>query len=97
VEDDVPIEIMDPANSVLFLGSGFSANATNIAGRSVPAGNPLIAQLAKELDEDPSDLDLKSAADEFLERSDLNLYDLLYKTFTISEVLDYQKDIVSLP
>lgn len=93
----MPIEILDPANSVLFLGSGFSANATNIAGSPVPAGHPLLERLAKELDEDPGELDLKSAADEFLSRSDLSLYDLLYETFTISVALDYQSDIVSLP
>jgi SIR2-like domain len=97
VEGDVPIEILDPANSVLFLGSGFSAGATNIARGQVPAGHPLLERLAKALDEDPSELDLKSAADEFLGRCDLSLYELLYETFTISEVLDYQRDIVSLP
>jgi hypothetical protein len=97
VEGDVPIEILDPANSVLFLGSGFSADATNIARSPVPAGHPLLERLAKALDEDPNELDLKSAADEFLDRFDLSLYQLLYETFTISEVLDYQRDIVSLP
>ncbi len=93
----MPIEILDPANSVLFLGSGFSADATNIARSPVPAGHPLLERLAKALDEDPNELDLKSAADEFLDRFDLSLYQLLYETFTISEVLDYQRDIVSLP
>ncbi|WP_193171271.1 SIR2 family protein [Nisaea nitritireducens] len=93
----MPIEVLDPANSILFLGSGFSANATSIAGSPVPAGHPLLARLAEALDEDPNDLDLKSAADEFLSRSDLSLYELLYETFTISKALDYQRNIVSLP
>lgn len=93
----MPIETLDPANSVLFLGSGFSAGATNIARSPVPTGHPLLERLAKSLDEDPKELDLKSAADEFLGRSDLSLYELLYETFTISEVLPHQRDILSLP
>lgn len=91
------LRILDPENSTLFLGSGFSVGATNIAGSVVPPGHPLTERLARELDEDPKELDLKSAADEFLSRSDLSLYGLLYETFTISKVLDYQREILSLP
>lgn len=36
----LPIETLDPKNSVLFLGSGFSAKATNIANEELPAGQP---------------------------------------------------------
>lgn len=93
----MPIKTLDPANSVLFLGSGFSAGATNIAKEKVPAGRPLLERLANLLGEDPKDLDLKSAADEFLSRSDLSLYELLYETFTISKLLPYQRDILALP
>ncbi|AMM84376.1 SIR2 family protein [Martelella sp. AD-3] len=93
----MPLEILDPENSTLFLGSGFSANATNIARSPVPAGDPLLERLADELEEDPKELDLKAAADEFLSRSDLSLFELLYETFTISKVLDYQREILSLP
>lgn len=91
------IKTLDPENSVLFLGSGFSAGAINIANGEVPAGHPLLELLAKALDEDVKDLDLKSAADEFLSKGSLSLYDLLYETFTISTVLPYQRDIISLP
>jgi hypothetical protein len=93
----MPINTLDPANSVLFLGSGFSAGATNIAGEKVPIGHPLLERLAAALDEDVKNLELKSAADEFLSRNDLSLYDLLYETFTISNPLSYQNDIISLP
>jgi hypothetical protein len=93
----MPIESLDPANSVLFLGSGFSAGATNIAKEKIPAGHPLLERLAGLLGEDPKDLDLKSAADEFLSRSDLSLYELLYETFTTSELLPYQRDVLALP
>lgn len=93
----MPIETLDPANSVLFLGSGFSAGATNIAKQKVPAGHPLLERLATALGEEVKDLDLKSAADEFLSRNDLSLYELLYETFTISDLLPHQRSIVSLP
>lgn len=91
------IENLDPANSVLFLGSGFSAGATNIANNEVPAGYPLVERLAAALEEEAKDLNLKSAADEYLRRTDLSLYNLLYETFTVSEPKSYQRDIVSLP
>ncbi|MBF0860213.1 hypothetical protein HKD24_13520 [Gluconobacter sp. LMG 31484] len=93
----MPIEILDPANSLLFLGSGFSAGATSIANEKVPAGHPLLLKLSKALGENPEDLDLKAAADEFLARSDDSLYNLLYETFTISKILTYQREILSLP
>lgn len=93
----MPVDSLDPANSVLFLGSGFSAGAINIAKSVLPAGYPLLERLALALGEDVNDLELKSAADEFLSRTDLSLYDLLYETFTVSETLPYQREIVSLP
>lgn len=93
----MPIETLDPKNSVLFLGSGFSANATNIVNEELPAGQPLLTRLADAIGESPSDHDLKSAADAYSDRFDLSIYDILYNTFTVSDVLQYQKDILSLP
>lgn len=93
----MPIESLDPANSVLFLGSGFSAGAINISKAILPAGYPLLERLADVLGEEVNDLDLKSAADEFLIRTELSLYELLYNTFTVTNVLPYQRDIILLP
>lgn len=93
----MPIETLDPKNSVLFLGSGFSADATNIANEKLPAGQPLLERLAEAIGESPRDHDLKSAADAFARRFDVSLYEILYNTFTVSFVLDYQRDIISLP
>lgn len=93
----MPIETLDPKNSVLFLGSGFSADATNIANEKLPAGQPLLERLAEAIGESPRDHDLKSAADGFARRFDVSLYEILYNTFTVSSVLDYQRDILSLP
>ncbi|MBD8701625.1 hypothetical protein IFT54_17550 [Sphingomonas sp. CFBP 13714] len=93
----MPIDTLDPKNSVLFLGSGFSADATNIAREKLPAGQPLLERLAEAIGQSPRDHDLKSAADAFSHRFDVSLYDILYNTFTVSSVLDYQKYILSLP
>ncbi|WP_026359345.1 SIR2 family protein [Sphingomonas sp. PR090111-T3T-6A] len=93
----MPIETLDPKNSILFLGSGFSAGAFNIANEKLPAGESLLARLAEAIDENPNDHDLKSVADEFSHRFDTSLHEILYNTFTVSSVLDYQREIISLP
>jgi hypothetical protein len=93
----LPIDSLDPKNSVLFLGSGFSAKATNIVSEELPAGQPLLDRLAAAIRESPNDHDLKSVADAFSDRFDLSIYDILYNTFTVSEVLEYQREILSLP
>ncbi|WP_158551969.1 SIR2 family protein [Komagataeibacter melaceti] len=91
------IETFDPKNSVLFLGSGFSANATNILDEKLPAGESLLEILAKAIEESPKDHDLKSVADAYSRRFDVSLHDILHNTFTVSSVLDYQREILSLP
>ena len=93
----MPIETLDPKNSVLFLGSGFSSGATNIVSEKLPAGKPLLERLAEAIGESPRDHDLKSVADAFSHRFDVSLYDILYNTVTVSSVLVYQKEILSLP
>jgi hypothetical protein len=91
------IETLDPKNSVLFLGSGFSANATNIVGEKLPGGDALLDLLAKAIEESPREHDLKSVADAYSRRFDVSLHDILYNTFTVSSVLNYQREILSLP
>lgn len=93
----MPIETLDPENSVLFLGSGFSAGATNIVSEKLPAGQPLLERLAEAIGESHREHDLKSVADAFSHRFDVSLYDILYNTFTVVSVLDYQREILSLP
>jgi hypothetical protein len=97
MEATVPVERIDPKNAVLFLGSGFSAKAKNIANEEVPAGHGLLQQLASALGENPDELDLKSAADAYARRFDISLYDLLYKTFTVCEAQGFQREILALP
>lgn len=93
----MPIKTLDPKNSILFLGSGFSAGAFNIVSEKLPAGQSLLERLAEALGEPHTEHDLKSVADAFAHRFDVSLYDILYNTFTVSSVLDYQREILSLP
>eukprot|EP01030_Chromulinospumella_sphaerica_P020998 gene20998-20925_t len=87
----------DAANSILFIGSGFSAGATNIGREKLPTGNPLKSNLARILGVSPNDYSLRSIVADFRERPDLDLYQTLYETFTIAQPLDFQREILALP
>lgn len=91
------IETIDAANSILFVGSGFSAGAENIAKDTLPAGNPLKEKLAKILEINPNDYTLRTIVDEFRSRPDLDLYKILYETFTVTKPSEYQRQILNLP
>src|SRR6266851_10439068 len=86
------LEILDIEGSVLFLGSGFSRGAENIRGTKLPVGKELREELAAMLGIDSNEYDLKTIADEFVSRSDLNLYQTLYNLFTVRKLQDYQKE-----
>jgi hypothetical protein len=88
---------LDPAQSVLFLGSGFSADARNIRREKLPTGTQLRDQFAKILGVSPADYDLKTLADEMASRPSVNLYQTLYQIFTVKELQPYQKKILRLP
>jgi hypothetical protein len=93
----IPADV-DIASSILFLGSGFSCDATNILGTTVPSGIELKNILADTLDvRDLAPYDLKTLADEFAARADPGLYQLLYNLFTIQSVADYQRDLLQMP
>jgi len=47
--DTTPIQEFDPERSILFLGSGFSLGATNIANDSPPNGKGLRRHFIKQL------------------------------------------------
>jgi hypothetical protein len=81
-------------NSLLFLGSGFSAGATNIAGKELPTGAGLKEQLAKILGIDSRGYDLKTLADEAVSAG-TNLYQLLYRNFTVKKLTAEQDTILA--
>ena len=93
---EIPSDI-NTAGSVLFLGSGFSRSATNIRNENVPTGIGLKNEFASLLGVDPNEHDLSTLADVVASRQDLNLYQILYEIFTVKEVKDYQKKLLSLP
>lgn len=89
-------EIYAP-ESILFLGSGFSRGARNIRGQNLPTGRELRRNFAKMLNVDPDQYNLQTLADEIASRQDLNLYQILYETFTVRNVQEYQNEILKLP
>ena len=92
----IPKDI-DFSSSILFVGSGFSCDATNIQGKSVPNGTELRKLFATTLGVEESMYDLKTLADEFTAQNNESLYQILYDTFTVAKISPYQKDLLNLP
>lgn len=88
------METLSPNSSILFLGSGFSAGATNIAGEALPLAGGLKSKFSKILQLSDDSLDLKNLADEIDYKNDPPLYDLLYDTFTAGAVSPAQRSII---
>ena len=88
---------LDPPGSILFLGSGFTQSATNILGTNPPTGLGLRQELAQLLAVDPNAYSLAVLADEVANRSDLDLYQILYELFTISAIQNAHENILRLP
>jgi len=93
MSSNLPTEL-DSQNSILFLGSGFSQGAVNIQNGNLPIGGVLKAILAKDLEVDPNDYDLKTLSDEYASRSNLSLYQKLYHLFTVQKLTTDQKEIL---
>jgi hypothetical protein len=88
---------LDPPASVLFLGSGFTHDATNIRGDNVPTGAHLRTLLADLVGVSPSAYDLKVLAEELASQPNSPLRQLLYDLFTIKELSADQIDILKHP
>lgn len=87
----------DPSSSVLFLGSGFSVEATNIVGENPPVGDGLRKKFLKLLELDESEAsDLKDLA-EYAFQNGNDVLKLLREQFTIANVSDNQAAILSQP
>jgi hypothetical protein len=63
-------ETLDPASTLLFLGSGFSSQATNILSANPPVGSGLAEEFERQLGVDHGELDLKVLANEMSFRTD---------------------------
>ena len=93
---DLPTEL-DASGSILFLGSGFSRDARNIRGHNLPTGQELKNEFAAILGVDSNQYNLQMLTEEIGSRKDVNLYQMLYETFTVSEIQDHQSVILRLP
>lgn len=82
----------DPTRSVLFLGSGFSIEATNCINEHLPAGDDLRKKILKSLNDPDLDADLKDVAF-YAVQSGLNLSRLLADTFTVKSLSADQEEI----
>ena len=82
------------AETVLFLGAGFSNGAVNICGKNVPTGDQFKAQLANLLEVDSTLHDFQTLADEVHSLEGVSLYQMLYKLFTVKDVQPAQVDIL---
>jgi hypothetical protein len=91
----IAIEELDTSSSILFLGSGFSRDATNIAGTTLPIGDGLMKALANEIKADPDQYDLRTLADEAASMQDFSLYDFLYHIYTVKPLQNNQIVILS--
>jgi len=86
----------DPESSILFLGSGFSLGATNIAGKNPPNGIGLRKHFIEQLGL-PSETtyDLQVLTEEFAEKNAQKLRDELYRIFRVETLSDSQKAILN--
>ncbi|WP_116599215.1 SIR2 family protein [Primorskyibacter marinus] len=89
-------ENFDTERCLLFLGSGFSAAATNKRSGNPPVGNGLQKTILSEIDEENADIDLKDAAS-YAARRGVDLYGLLHELFVITGLNDEQKTILDKP
>lgn len=89
---------VDPESSILFLGSGFSLGAKNIANASPPNGKGLrrhfIQQLKLPAD---TDYDLQVLSEEFAEDDPRKLRDELYRIFRLTELTAGQTAVLNDP
>lgn len=83
--------------AVLFLGSGFSADATGLNGEDMPIASVLADEIGK-IGEFEAHKDLRYAADRYLDEKDPNLLiKLLRQTFTVKNVAPHHRDIANAP
>lgn len=90
------IGTISPRDSVIFLGSGFSLEATNIGGTNPPNGAALRKHFIELLNLSPdTTYDLQILTEEFAERDASLLSKELYRIFRVSSPSQNQIDIFS--
>ncbi len=94
-------ELIEAGTSILFLGAGFSAEATNVAGNPIRDVEGLIKLLLDEIGEKPEGYDLDSAADEYVRffgsKGPEKVTRVLHANFRSKSFSDEQRLIVCQP
>ncbi|MGL4408262.1 MAG: SIR2 family protein [Zoogloea sp.] len=96
IPDEFPT-VFDPSRCVIFLGAGFSADSTNKEHGHPPIGDALnkaIKKLSNIPEDEPSDF-TDSAG--YAISQNLDLFGLLEGLYTIREITNSQRKILSLP
>ena len=89
---------VDPRSSILFLGSGFSLGATNIARAEPPNGRGLRRHFIQQLKLPPdTDYDLQVLTEEFAEDDARKLRDELYSIFRLTTLTNGQNAVLDHP
>lgn len=89
---------IDPSTSILFLGSGFSLGATNIANEKPPNGSGLRRHFIAKLSLPPdTDYSIQVLTEEFAENDSKKLWAELNRSFRISTLNASQSAILSEP
>ncbi|SDO99540.1 SIR2-like domain-containing protein [Pseudomonas congelans] len=92
------IKEIDPESSILFLGSGFSLGASNIANSTPPNGRGLRRHFIEQLNlPADTDYDLQVLSEEFAEHDSGKLRDELYRIFRLTELTAGQTAVLNEP
>lgn len=89
---------LNPRNTILFLGSGFSMEATNKQGEYFLDGKSLANKLGEGLEYGAStDLTLRDVSDDYVPNRLADLNQLLQPLMTTMRISDDQKEIIRQP
>lgn len=83
----------DPSRCILFLGSGFSVEATSVADLTPPVGDKLRSAIIDEFALPPTDRELKDVV-RYASNKNYDVFDLLKRYFSIGDLSDAQKRIL---
>ncbi len=84
-------------NSILFVGSGFSLTAKNTTDANIISSRQLTEKLYNAISLE-SDNELSNAVDEYLlHNTESELISLLKSEFSVKEISQEQKDVISIP
>lgn len=85
-------------NALLFLGSGFSADAISISGQPIPTGRSLAKKLSSAVDVEEETEDLMIASDYYIKAfGESKTVELLEQTFKVKTLLPKHSSVALFP